>query len=481
MAGSSLARIASLLALIGLADFARAEDLRSALAAAYRSNPTLAASRDELKVADETVSIARADGLPSANLSGSATDFLKRNPLVTPNPARSVTVSGGMSVPLYMGGAVHNAVRAAQVRVEAGRADLGGSESTVFSQVVGAYVDVLLGSETVRAKLANVKMLRANLQSAQGRWELGDVTSTDVAQSQSRLALAEGDWHNSESNLVAAQEKYVEIVGGPAYDLQSPPPLPGLPVDVDDAVEMALNKNPDLAAARARARAAGYDVHVASASRLPKLSLFADGQRDNYLGSLPSTIFGSLANAVTTADVGVRATIPLLTGGRPGAQVRQAHAQEAVAFDQEMRAQRSIIYQVRAAFAAFVAAKKVIASTQIALDAARLGLEGVQAENSAGSRTILDILNAEQELVNAEVQLATARRNAYVAGFTLLAAMGRTQAKDLGLDGGPLFEPDLRDREMRSESWNWGQDPMPNHASPDPGDPSYSESSISAN
>jgi len=238
--------------------------------------------------------------------------------------------------------------------------------------------------------------------------------------------------------------------------------------NVDDAVAMALDINPDLAAARARAKAAGYDVHVAAASSSPKFTLFADAQHDDYLRSVPSSIFfGSPVNSVTTADFGIRVTLPLFQGGRSVAQVRQAQAQEGVAFDQEMRAERSVIYQVRAAFAAFAAARKVIGSTQIALDAARLGLEGVQTENSVGSRTILDILNAQQELVNAEVQLATARRNAYVAAFTLLAAMGRVQAKDLDLDGGELFNAGTLDSQVRSEVWRWELGPTPKSQIPD--------------
>jgi len=116
---------------------------------------------------------------------------------------------------------------------------------------------------------------------------------------------------------------------------------------------------------------------------------------------------------------------------------------------------------VRAAFTAFRAANSIIESTQTAVDAAKLSLEGVRAENSVGRRTILDILNAEQEQVSAQQQLATARRNAYVAGFSLLAAMGKAEARDLGLDGGVLYDPEPHYRAARATMGDWGADPAP--------------------
>jgi outer membrane protein len=141
--------------------------------------------------------------------------------------------------------------------------------------------------------------------------------------------------------------------------------------------------------------------------------------------------------------------------------VRQAEAKESSALDTEIGTERQVIAQVRAAFTSWQAAREIIAATQTGVDAAQLSLEGVKAENSVGNRTIIEVLNAEQDLVNAQVQLATAKRNAYVAGFSLLASMGRAGAKDLGLDGGPLYDPDTHYRHVRSNLWDWGSDPRP--------------------
>ena len=142
-------------------------------------------------------------------------------------------------------------------------------------------------------------------------------------------------------------------------------------------------------------------------------------------------------------------------------QIRQAQAREGAALDGEIGTERTVIAQVRGAFSTWQAAKAIATSTQSAVNAARISLEGTRAENSVGTRTILDILNAEQELVNAQVQLATARRNAYVAGFSLLAAMGRAGAGDLGFDGGALYNPDVHYQRVRADLSDWDDDGHP--------------------
>jgi len=445
---------------------AQADDLRGALLAAYNTNPTLQSARQTQRATDEGVPIARADGLPAAGVTAQETEYVKQSEILSATGAqRFAAVSGTLNVPLYSGGAVRNAIRAAEIRVGAGKAGLRGTESTVFSAVVGAYMDVILDEAVVRLNRTEVQTLQVNLQATTDRFQIGDLTRTDVAQSQSRLALAQGNLRGVEANLEAAREHYIQVVGKAPVNLEPPPPLPGLPTDADEAVQIALGDNPDLIAARERSRAAKSDVRVAGASRLPRLSLFADSLYGNYLGSLSIVGFGdpagSLPQSGTTADVGIRATIPLYQGGRPSAEVRQAQAREGAALEDEIGSERSVIEQVRSAFTAYQAANSIIESTQTAVDAAKLSLEGVRAENSVGRRTVLDILDAEQELVSAQQRLATARRNAYVAGFTLLAAMGKAEARDLGLDGGALYDPDPHYRAAKRAIWDWGSDPTP--------------------
>ncbi|MDE1917513.1 MAG: TolC family outer membrane protein [Sphingomonadales bacterium] len=440
---------------------ASADDLRSALAAAYNTNPTLQAQRAQQRATDEGVPLARANGLPSLTASASETEFVKQNPLSGSELPRMLGANATLTVPVYSGGGVRNAIHAAETRVQAGKDDLRATEGNVFAQAVAAYLDVMRTEAIVRLNKAQVDTLKFDLSMTSDRFQIGDLTRTDVAQSQSRLAVAQGNLRTAEANLVSARETYIQIIGKPPENLASPPPLTGLPASVEDAVGIALDNSPDLSGARQRAKAAGYDVSSARASRLPKVSLFADGNYTNYLGSLSfsNLAIDGIPQHYTAADVGVRATIPLYQGGGLSAQVRQAQAIENQAQEQSIGTERAVIAQARSAWSTWKAANDVIADSQIAVDSAQLSLEGVRAENSVGNRTVLDILNAEQELVNAQVTLVTARRNAYVAGFNLLVTMGRAQARDLGFEDAAIYDPDRHYQQARHTLWDWGEDP----------------------
>ena len=448
--------------LLTLAAPARADTLEEALAAAYRSNPTLLAARAQQRGLDESVPIAKADGRPSVQGDAQYIEFLRQAATSFTAPERGVFAGVDLSVPVYSGGAVRNAVRAAQERVEAGRADLRATESAVFSNVVAAYMDVIRAEALVGLSQGQVQVLSINLQATQDRFEIGELTRTDIAQSQSRLALAQGDLRTAESNLIAAREFYIALVGEAPDDLAPPPPLPVLPDTLATAVAVALERNPDLEAARERAQAAGFDIDVAGAGRLPRVSLFTTGDYQNFLGTLGGPVGANVAQTTTAAQAGVRLTVPIFQGGRPAARQRQAQAQAAATLENAIATERDVIRQVRAAFASYRAALALIESSQVAVAAADLSLEGVRAENSIGNRTVLDVLNAEQELVSAQAQLVTARRNAYVAGFTLLAAMGQAEARDLGLDPGtPLYDPIANYDRVEGKWWDWSRDPDP--------------------
>lgn len=440
---------------------AHADTLRDALILAYKTNPSLESARAQQRATDENVPIARASGLPTVSTDATYTEFVKRSSTSFAAPARSVTAGADLSVPIYSGGAVKNQVKAAKFRVEAGQADLRGTESSLFSSVVAAYMDVIRSEAIVGLNRNNVSVLEVNLQATRDRFEIGDLTRTDVAQSQSRLALAQSDARTAEANLAAARETYIQLVGKAPESLEPPPPLPNLPATPDEAVEHALDRNPDLIAARERTKAADKDIDVAGAGRLPRISLFSSGSYNNYLGSLGNLGTGSTAQSDSSAQAGASVSIPIFQAGLPAARRRQAQANASSTLEQEIAVEREVIAQVRSAYTSWVASNDLIRSTQVAVDAAALSLEGVRAENTVGNRTILDILNAEQELLNAQVQLVTARRNSYVAGFTLLAAMGRAEARDLNLDGGILYDPEVNYERVKDKVFDWDDDPAP--------------------
>ena len=220
---------ASLLALATMAAPAQADNLRDALAAAYTTNPTLESARATQRAIDEGVPINRAQGLPSVAVTATHIEFIQHSANAFTAPERNLGVNAQLLVPVYSGGAVRNGIAAAKERVEAGQADLRNTESTIFSQVVASYMDVLRTEALVALARNNVAVLRTNLEATSDRFQIGDLTITDVAQSRSRLAVAEGDLQAAEANLIAARETYIRLVGNEPGELEAPPPLPGLP------------------------------------------------------------------------------------------------------------------------------------------------------------------------------------------------------------------------------------------------------------
>ncbi|MDQ4420016.1 TolC family outer membrane protein [Sphingobium sp. DEHP117] len=449
----------STLALAMTAQPALATTLQEALAQAYRTNPTLNAARARLRATDEGVPLAKAEGRPGVSVSGSYDQNLHREintALGTSIPLRSASGQATLSLPIYQGGIVRNSIRAAKEGVEAGQAELRATESSVFAQVVAAYLDVIADSAVVTFNRQNVRSLEVNLQASTDRFNVGDLTRTDVAQSDTRLALARANLESAEAQLISSKERYISLVGSEPVDLQPPPPLPGLPATPESAVDVALRDNPDILAAKNTRDAAHYQVNAARGQIAPRISGFVRGGYTDYLNSEKklNPLLG-VEGSAKSASAGVQLTVPLYQGGRPGALSRQAVARESQAIEQTVATERSVIAQTRSAYANWQASLLTIESTRKAVASGSLSLEGVQAENKAGTRTILDILDSQRDLLNAQVQYVSAQRNAYVAGFSLIAAMGHAEARDLSLDGGALYDPNAYYKTVRNKLFDF--------------------------
>ena len=447
----------SLIAALAAAS-ASADTLREALVTTYEANPTLTAQREALKATDATVAIAKAQGRPQVSATvGLNKDLARSGILETGGHGPTLSVGADVSMPLFTGGRISNSIQAAKTRVEAGRATLRGVEGDVFTDAVAAYMDVIRDRAVVELNENNVRVLGTNLQATQDRFEIGDVTKTDVAQSQARLELGRANLATARGIEASSEQEYRRVIGHDPGDLAPPPPLPPLPATADEAVRIALANNPDIEAINRQAQAAAYDINVARAQRLPSLSA---GVSETYVNSLGGTA-GNVPNTGTQTTAGLNATIPIYQGGEPAARIRQAQAFEGQTLEQAIGTERTVVAQARSAFATYRAAQEAIASQVTAVSANELALEGARAERSVGTRTVLDVLNAEQELLNSQVALVTARRDEYVAGFQLLNAMGQAEAQDLGLDGGPLYDP-LGNYRHVANNWNdWASDPNP--------------------
>ena len=446
---------------------AAVETLREGLAKTYVANPTIMAQRAQLRGLDEDVALARSQGRPQVSATaGVNQDVLTRN--IVGNNGRNFSAGADVSLPLFAGGRVRNAVRAANTRVEAGRADLRATEGDIFTEAVAAYMDVIRDRSIVQLNQNQVRVLETNLQATRDRFEVGDLTRTDVAQSEARLALANSNLATAEGRLESSEENFERVIGDVPGDLQPPPPLPPLPTTAEQAAEIALANNADLVAIAARARAAGFDVASARGERLPTISAVSSTRYSNALGTADEQAGqpdGTLPNTTTSTGVGLSLSVPLYQGGAAGARVRRAQAFRSQLIEQAIGVERLVVANARAAFATYQAALEAIESNTIAVAANELALEGTRAEQTVGTRNVLDVLNAEQELLNSQVALVTARRDAYVAGFQLLNTMGQAEAEDLNLDGGPLYDP-LVYYNRYSGSWSdWNDGPRVRPAS----------------
>ena len=312
--------------------------------------------------------------------------------------------------------------------------------TNLFVDVVIAYNDVLRDQAVVRLNERNVEVLETTLRAARGRYQVGDLTVTDVVQSQARLAVAQGNLRAARATLIGSREEFVRLVGRAPGNLEEPTALASLPNSAEVAVRIALDGNAALAAARRRSDASGYDVKAARAARLPQLSAVGSGSYFNYLDSAGRGYPIAIQQRGTAAQVGLSLIIPLYQGGRPASDVRRAQAAQDIAIEQATEVERQVAASARTAFASWRAALDVIDSAQVAITANQLALRGAKAEHAVGNRTLLDVLDAERELLNSEVTLVSVRRDAYVAAFQLLATIGRAEPSVLGVDSiaGPL-------------------------------------------
>ncbi|WBO24205.1 TolC family outer membrane protein [Sphingomonas abietis] len=440
---------------------AGATTLQQALVAAYGDNPTLTGARAQLRATDEQSAIARAAGRPTLGASVGYTQGID-NLRKFQSFNKQFSAGAQLSVPIYQGGRVRNAVKAADARVDSGRQSLRSSEGGVLVDTVTAYMDVLRDRAIVGLNENNVKVLQTNLEASSDQFQAGTLTRTDVAQSRARLEDGRAQLTTARSNLVNSEENYRRVVGLAPDALDQPPPLPVLPDSPDKAEDIAVANNPDIAAAIASVKAAHLDVATARASRMPSLSASANNSYIRDTAGADSIYTGGATGIQGDSTyAGLSLSVPLYQGGLPSAQIRQAQDFEQAAIETETATERQVVANARAAFSSYEASQEVIVSSQEALKANDLALEGVHAEQTAGLRQVLDVLNAEQEKLGSQVTLVTAQHDAYVAAFNLLNTMGYVDYKHLGLEGGALYDPTMNYRHAKNALSDWHENPKP--------------------
>ena len=422
----ALASVAVIAVLSSMGAPAWAETLRDALALAYQTNPSLLAQRASQRSLDETIVQARAGLRPQLDVTASAT--YSRSDTATFGVVESdgAGVSIGLSQTLWSGGRIGHGISAAEANIMAGRENLRDIEQTVLASVIQAYADVIRDSEILQIRQSNLGVLGRQRDESSARFEVGEITRTDVAQSEARLAQSEADLANAQAQLSVSRAVYAAVVGQAPGDLAPMPVLPNLPTDFDSALDVALQDNPGVRAAGYSLQAAEANVAAARAEYMPSARLTASyGGTSNDIGR-PGDIVDN-----TRLQAGASISVPLFTGGLNSSRVAQARERANVAQINVEGERRRTLQTVSTAYAQSLSARSTLTAGQEAVRAATVAAEGVRQEAQVGLRTTLDVLNQELELRSAEVTLASARRNEYVAQANLLAAMGLLEGQDL--------------------------------------------------
>ena len=422
----ALASVAAIAVLCGAGAPAWADTLQEAIALAYRTNPTLLAQRANQRALDESIVQARAGLRPTLSVTVSG-DYARDYADTALDPdSDGAAASIGLSQTLWSGGRVGHGITAAEAEILAGRENLREIEQSVLASVIQAYADVIRDVEVLRIRQANLSVLQRQLEESTARFEVGEITRTDVAQSEARLAQSEADLANAQAQLSTSRAIYAAVVGQAPGDLAPMPELPGVPADFDSALDVALVDNPSIRAAIFTLRAAEANVAAARAEYMPSVRATA-----SYGGANADfDRFGDIADN-TRLTAGATLSVPLFTGGLNASRVAAALERANAAQINVEGENRNALQAVSSAYAQAISARATLQAGEEAVRAATVAAEGVRQEAQVGLRTTLDVLNGELELRNAEVTLASARRNQYVAQANLLAAMGRLEGPDL--------------------------------------------------
>lgn len=440
--------------LLGVAP-ASAQSMTEALASAYATNPALAADIANLKATNEGVAQALSGYRPTITAQGSIqSDFTntQQDGVATGTPlqqrslgARQGPTDGnwhevnpatlGITItqPIYSGGRTEAAVNQAENVVQATRAVVQTTEQTVLLDAATAYADVVRAQANVELTRNNEAFQRRNLQAQQDRFNVGEVTRTDVSQSEAALASATAQRVEAEGGLRTVRATFEQIVGQPPGTLETPVVPGGLPRTMQEAIQQAQANNPAVVTALFSERAAADNIDLQFGALLPSLTLQARLQRQYSTVSSPSTSSPSAQTRIDSAAIVANLTIPLYSAGNQESLVRQArytHGQRRIQIEQQ---RRGAIQGAVQAWELLVTARSSIKSYQAAVKAGQLAVEGVQQEALVGSRTVLDVLDEQQKLLSSQVNLVQARRNEVVAGYQILSAVGRLTARDMAL------------------------------------------------
>nr|WP_227269868.1 TolC family outer membrane protein [Roseobacter sp. H9] len=422
-----------------MATTAQAETLADALVGAYQNSGLLDQNRALLRAADEDVAGAVAALRPIITYTASISqEYGDRRTTTSSVGSSSSDINNtdadlglAASLLLFDGGASALSVEAAKETVLSTRQDLISIEQQVLLRAVSAYLSVYANRDVVQLRQNNLRLLQEELRAAQDRFEVGEVTRTDVAQAESSLAEARSGLATAQGDLMQAVEEYVNVVGREPGQIATPPRLPQLEADSEVARARALQTHPDLLSAKHAVAASELNILRAEAALNPTVSAFGSlTVNDDLDGSDYSNV----------GRFGVELSGPIYQGGAISASIRRAIALRDLELGSLYEVQKTVSQDVGNAYAALAAQRASLAASEERIRASRIAFQGVREEATLGARTTLDVLDAEQDLLDAETARISDEANLYIAAYTVLEATGRLTARDLNL-GVQIYDP----------------------------------------
>ncbi len=429
----------------------QAQSIEDALAKAYMTNPTILSQRAGLRATDEEVPQALANWRPSVEVTSSVGASVVGANTSTGTDRhqsrRPADVGISLTQPLFRGGRTLASTSEGENNIRAARARLLDTEQTVLLEAATAYLNVYRDQAVLELNRNNEQVLQRQLEATRDRFEVGEITRTDVHQAEARRARAKADRIQSEGDLETARANYLNVVGDAAGGrLTLPDALKALPASGEEAVKLAIVNNPGVIASEFDRRAALDNVDDVWGELLPQLELNASSTRELQASTERS--------ARTTHEVTLNLTVPIYQQGDVYSRLREARqqaAEDTLTIDLQ---RRDAAEAATSAWESLVTARARVDAFQSQIEASTVALEGVQREAEVGSRTVLDILDAEQELLDSRVAHARAQRDEFVAAYQLLESIGQLTAKDLGL-AVDLYDPREHYNEVR-DKWFGG-------------------------
>lgn len=422
-----------------------------ALMLAYQTNPDLLAAQAELRAVDESYAQAFSEFRPNISAEASYNSTLQKSKTLQ----RTIDTQNygvNLSQSIYAGGASLARMDQSTNNIKAQRAVLKRIEQDVMLRGITAYLNVVRDNEIVKLNKQNEDALQKRLEESQQRFELGDLTKTDVSQSESRLAAATAARVLAENNYKLSRAVFEAVIGVSPEGVSQPAVNVQIPATLDEAIAFAEKNNPQVQAATHASVAAGYAKRAVEGELLPRVDL-TTGIAEVY------GAFLGAGDHQTQSAFGIVATVPLYTSGAVDSRVRQAKQVEAQRRNDIDRTVRAVRQGVIDAWTTLQSAESEIKARKIQLDSANLALEGVKAETEYGSRTTLDVLDAQREVLDAHVAHVSAERNKIVAVYSLLAAIGELTAQHLQLNV-PYYDPDFNFQKVKGKWIGTGIEPL---------------------